>query len=71
MFIKVFIILLMLAVLVSLGSALYFLVNDKGDNNRTVKALSWRIGLSLGLFALLIIGYLFGIITPHGLFPAG
>ena len=62
---KGFIVLMMLAILTWLGSGLYFLLYDKGKTKRTVKALSWRIGLSLTLFAMLIIGYMLGIIHPH------
>ena len=49
----------------SLGSALYFLVRDKGNSMRTVKALTWRIALSLILFIMLLIGFAMGWITPH------
>lgn len=66
MLVKVLIILVMLVILFSLGSGLYYLINDKDDGKRTVKALSWRIGLSLALFILLFIGLALGIITPHG-----
>jgi hypothetical protein len=49
----------------ALGSALYFLVHDKGDSERIVKALSWRIGLSILLFILLFVAFALGWITPH------
>lgn len=65
MFAKIFVVLLMLVILFWLGNGLYFLLRDKGRSERTVTALSWRIGLSLSLFALLIIGYMLGIIHPH------
>jgi len=64
---KTFVILFMLVILYCLGSSLYFLVNDDTSSRRVVKALSWRIGLSVSLFILLFIGFLLGIITPHGL----
>ena len=50
-------------ILASLGSALYYLVHDKGQSKRTVKALAVRVGLSLTLFVLLMLGYKFGFIT--------
>jgi hypothetical protein len=54
MLIVKFIVLLLLGfVLISLFSGLYFLVKDKGQSNRTVNALSWRIGLSL--LAILVV----------------
>lgn len=61
---KGFVVLVMLVILYSLGSGLYFLLKDNGDTNRAVKALSWRIGLSLSLFILLFVAFYFGLITP-------
>ena len=49
-------------ILISLGSALFFLVRDKGQSTRTVKALAVRVALSLALFLLLMIGYKLGFI---------
>ena len=51
----------------SLGSALYFLVRDPSESTRVVKALTWRIGLSLVLFALLMIAFMMGWISPHNI----
>ncbi len=65
MVIKAAIVLLLLFILFSLGSALYFLVHDKGGSDRIVKALTWRIGLSLLLFVILIIAFAMGWISPH------
>lgn len=67
MFIKVIVIILMLVIVASLGSGLYYLVADKGQSNRTVKALTWRIGLSLAAFLLLMVGFYTGLIQPHGI----
>ena len=50
-------------ILISLFSALYFLLRDKGRSERTVKALTIRVVLSIMLFALLMLGYRFGFIT--------
>lgn len=63
--IKSIIILFLLVIFFSLGSALYFLVKDKGRSDRTVKALTWRITLSLILFIFLLIAFACGWITPH------
>jgi Protein of unknown function (DUF2909) len=52
-------------ILVSLFSALYFLLKDKGRSERTVKALTIRVILSIILFALLMLGYRFGYITQR------
>ena len=59
------IIVVMLAILVSLGSGLYFLVRDQGKSERTVIALSIRVSLSIILLALLAWGFASGLI-PHG-----
>ena len=59
---KIAVILVFVAILASLGSALFFLVTDRGQSKRTVKALAMRVALSLGLFLLLMAGYYFGLI---------
>lgn len=59
---KIVVILFLIAILGSLGSALFFLVHDRGGSKRTVKALAVRVGLSLTLFLLLMAGYYFGLI---------
>lgn len=50
----------------SLGSALVFLMRDKGRSNRTVRALAWRVGVSVLLFAMLLLAYFAGWIRPTG-----
>jgi len=65
---KAFIILILVTILLSLGSAMVFLVKDKGQSDRTVKALSIRIGLSVALFILVMLGIAAGLITPHGVY---
>jgi hypothetical protein len=66
MWLKLFIIAALLLIVGSLFSALFYLMKDKGESKRTVKALTLRISLSLGLFLLLMIGYYSGIIgQPH------
>jgi Protein of unknown function (DUF2909) len=59
---KILVIILLLAIVGSLGSALFFLVNDQGKSKRTVNALTVRVGLSLVLFLLLMAGHYFGFI---------
>lgn len=54
-------------IVLSLGSALYYLVRDKGSSDRTVKALTVRVALSITLFLLLMLGFYFGIIPKQGL----
>ena len=66
---KFLVVILLLVILASLFSALVFLVRDQGSTNRTVRALTWRIGLSIGLFLLLLLAGWMGWIEPHGLHP--
>ena len=69
MFSKLFIVLVFLGILASLGSALVFLVKDKGTGERTAKALSVRIGVAGGVCVLLFVLYGLGLIEPHGVRP--
>jgi hypothetical protein len=49
----------------NLGAGLYYMMVDKGSTNRTVRALTWRIGLSIGLILLVALGIWTGVIKPH------
>lgn len=69
MWIKVIIVVVFIGIIVSLASGLYYLVHDKGDSRRTLRALTMRIGLSIGLFAFLMILIALGVIEPHGVYP--
>jgi len=62
---RIIVIAFLLIILGSLASALIFLVKDKGQSERTVKALTVRISLSLLLFLLLMAGFYFGILPPR------
>ncbi|MBZ0071565.1 MAG: twin transmembrane helix small protein [Thiohalobacteraceae bacterium] len=66
MLLKIFIVLILIAILGSLASGLIFLIKDNGRSTRTVKALTWRIGLSVFLFLMLMLGIYTGAIQPHG-----
>ena len=66
---KSLVVILLLVILASLFSALVFMVRDRGSTHRTVRALTWRIGLSIGLFLLLLLAGWMGWIEPHGLYP--
>jgi hypothetical protein len=59
---RIVVILFIILILASLGSALFFLIKDRGQSKRTVRALAMRVGLSLTLFLLLMAGYYFGLI---------
>jgi hypothetical protein len=64
--IKILILLVLLAIVVSLGSALFHLSRGKGDPKKMVRALTVRVGLSVALFILLMLAWYNGLITPHG-----
>lgn len=70
MLIKVFIVITLLLIIASLASGMLFLVKDKGQTERTAKALTVRIALSVSLFGLLMLGIFTGHIKPHGIYPA-
>jgi uncharacterized membrane protein len=55
---KIAIIILMLALVASLGSGFYYLMVDQGDKNqrRTMHSLGVRLALAIGLLALIIYG---------------
>lgn len=65
--IKAIVILLLVFVFFSLGSALYFLIRDRDNSDRIVKALTWRIGLSLLIFVILFVAFALGWIQPHSI----
>jgi hypothetical protein len=48
-------------IVASLGSAVVFMMRDRGNSKRMVKALAIRVGLSVGLFLFLMGGYYFGL----------
>ena len=66
---KVSIVLFLLGIIGSLFSGLFFLMKDKGTSERTVRALTVRVSLSVLLFILLMIGFATGLLQPHGIHP--
>lgn len=63
---KYLIVVILLLIVASLGKALYHLSrSEPGNSGKMVKALAWRIGLSVGLFVLLIVAYYQGWIDPQ------
>ena len=52
----------LLLIVASLGSAMFFMMHDRSGSKRMVKALAIRVGLSLALFLMLLAGYYFGLI---------
>jgi hypothetical protein len=64
---KIFIAIAFILILGALGSALFFVMRDKGRTNRAVNALGMRVGLSITLFLILLGAYEMGWIAPTGL----
>ena len=65
---KLLILLAFLAIIVSLGSALFSLSRSGGSADRgVIKALTWRIGLSIALFLFILFSFWMGWVEPHGL----
>ena len=57
----------LVAVVVALFTALFFLYRDKGSGTRMLTALAIRVALSMGLVAFLVVSYRMGWIAPTGL----
>ena len=64
---KIFIVIVLIMIAISLASGMFFLVKDEPESNRLVTSLTFRVALSILLFISLIVGYKFGWIQPHGL----
>jgi hypothetical protein len=60
---------LLAAIVLSLGAGLFHLARgrDDEDSRKLARALTIRIAISLALFALLMIAWYFGLVSPHGL----
>lgn len=54
-------------IILSLGSALVFLMKDRGQSKRTVRALTFRIGFSVVLFLFILVANHLGWVQPTGL----
>jgi hypothetical protein len=66
-FFRILVIAVFIGILVSLAAALRQLTRSGGDSKKMIRALAIRVGLSLGLFLLLMILWYAGLIQPHGL----
>ncbi|WP_372965881.1 twin transmembrane helix small protein [Marinobacter sp.] len=60
---KIAIVILLLAVIVSLFSGLFFLIHDGGKTRRVVNSLAIRVALSVCLLALVLIALWTGALT--------
>jgi putative copper export protein len=66
---KLVVVAIFIGVLASLASALLYLVKDRGQSERTVRALTVRVCVSIGLLVLLVVLWALGFIQPHGVRP--
>jgi len=57
----------LLMIVFSLGSALYYMLKDKGNSSRMVHSLMLRIGLSIALFLGILLAHYFGLIEATGI----
>jgi len=65
--VKTIVIVALLLIVTSLGTALYYLYHDRGKSKRMVKALAIRVALSASLIVFLVVSYKLGWIGEHGL----
>lgn len=63
---KFFIIATLIAIVFSMGQALFAMASGPTNDKRMVRALTVRVALSVALFVILLIGWATGAISPHG-----
>ncbi len=63
MLLKVIILLMLLLIGYNLFSALYHMMKNDQPGPKVVKSLTWRVGLSIGLFLLIMLGFYTGVIV--------
>lgn len=66
---KLLILVVFVAILLSLGSAVFPLMYDKPESRRLVNSFTVRVSLSILLFFLLFLAFYTGTLRPHALFP--
>lgn len=64
---KIAIVIVLLFIIFSLGAALFAFVKNDRNSDSMIKALTYRIALSIGLLILMMLGAQFGLITPNGM----
>ena len=68
---KIVVALAFVAIFASLGSALFFMLRggeaSKGKRGNMARALAFRVGFSILLFACILLAWKFGYIQPTGL----
>ncbi|MEO6984563.1 MAG: twin transmembrane helix small protein [Paralcaligenes sp.] len=66
---RIVVILAFLGIVGSMASALFYLMRDKGGTNKTVNALTVRVGLSIALFLFVLFAHYMGWIQSTGINP--
>ena len=66
---KIILVVLLMAIVASLFSGLFFLMKDESRQCRTLTALKVRVGLSIALLVFLALAFTNGWLKPHGLAP--
>ncbi|GAB4349636.1 MAG: hypothetical protein Kow0073_03380 [Immundisolibacter sp.] len=66
---KLFIILMLAGAVAALASAALAMLRPNGDHRQMARALTWRITLSVALFAILLGGFAAGVLTPRSTLP--
>lgn len=69
LWVKVLVLVLLAASVVALFRALSAMMRGEGGEGKTVKALAWRIGLSVAIFLFLLLSMYMGWVKPHGVNP--
>lgn len=68
LFAKLIIVALLLGIVVSLFSGLFFMMRDNSRTPRMLTSLKLRVGLSIALMLFLLLSWSQGWIQPHGVF---
>jgi cytochrome bd-type quinol oxidase subunit 2 len=63
---RLLIVLVLVGIVASMGSALFQLTRQGGDSRKMLRALQIRVALSVGLFVILLVAWRLGHIQPHG-----
>jgi heme/copper-type cytochrome/quinol oxidase subunit 4 len=64
---KTVVALVLIAIVVSLGKALFHMTTSPDQSGQVVRALTVRISLSIALFVFLFIAWRVGLIQPHNI----
>ena len=67
--VKLIVIVLLIAAVVSLARALMSLVRNEGNSGKTMRALAWRVGFSAMVFVFILVSMMMGWIQPHDVNP--